>query len=55
MNIEQQQEYVEILRNMYEKVLRTCGKGSRQEESFLEILCREDCILDEMLTELEGE
>jgi hypothetical protein len=48
MNIEQQQEYVEILRKMYAKVLRTCGEGSRQEKSFLEILVKETEILDEM-------
>ena len=48
MNIEQQQEYVEILRKMYAKVLRTCGEGSRQEKSFLEILVKEKEILDEM-------
>jgi len=48
MNIYQQQEYLEILRKMYAKVLRTCGEGSRQEKSFLEILVRETEILDEM-------
>jgi hypothetical protein len=48
MNIKQQQEYVEILRKMYGKVLRTCGEGSRQEKSFLEILVKETEILDEM-------
>ena len=48
MNIKQQQEYVDILRKMYGKVLRLCGEGSRQEKSFLDILVKETEILDEM-------
>ena len=48
MNIEQQQEYVEILRKMYGKVYRLFGEGSRQEVSFLDILVKEKEILDEM-------
>ena len=44
----QQQEYVDILRKMYGKVLRLCGEGSRQEKSFLDILVKETEILDEM-------
>ena len=48
MNIEQQKEYVAILKKMYGKVLRLFGEGSRQEKSFLEILAKEIEILDEM-------
>ena len=48
MKIEQQQEYVGILRKMYGKVLRLCGEGSRQEKSFLDIVVKETEILDEM-------
>ena len=48
MNIEQQREYVAILKKMYGKVLRLFGEGSRQEKSFLEILAKEIEILDEM-------
>ncbi len=48
MNIEQQKEYVAILKKMYGKVLRLFGEGSRQEASFLDILVKETSILDEM-------
>jgi len=46
--IEQQQNYVDELREMWCKVARIHGYESPQEIAILDILCEEDDRLDEM-------
>ena len=46
--IEQQQNYVVELRNMWSKVARIHGYESPQEIAILDIPCKEDDRLDEM-------
>ena len=52
--VEQQEEYVSSLRQMWLKVARVHGYTSPQEIAILDILCKEDNRLDEMKGEKDA-
>jgi len=48
MNIEQQRDYVETLREMWFKTRRVCGVNSKPEKALLDILVEQKQKLKEM-------
>jgi len=55
MTIDQQREYVAIIREMWQKTIRVCGTGSDPASAMLIVLLREERKLDEMRKEAENE
>ena len=51
INLEQQRDYLKILKTMYNKIYRLCGEGSDQELAMLDILVREKAKLTRMEVE----
>jgi hypothetical protein len=48
INLEQQRDYLKILKTMYNKIYRLWGEGSDQELAMLDILVREKAKLARM-------
>ena len=55
MNIEQQREYVETMREMWQKTLRVCGADSNPEKAMLDVLVDEKLKLDRMEADHESD